>query len=92
MVTDDPQPMFRCRCVHRMRRAGSDHEFSFYAGADPYYDRCKQRPTQEDGLCDHCRGPECSTCGADYECCLHPNQRRMLVDLTTPCLAVAVPF
>jgi hypothetical protein len=95
VVSDDPQPMFRCRCVHRMRFAGSDHEFSFYAGADPYYDRCPTRPTQEDGMCDHCRPSECVTCDDSYECCLHPNQRRQIVDLMTPCLdrsPTEVPF
>lgn len=96
-MSADPHPEFRCRCVHRTRWA--DHEFSFYAGADPYYDRCPHRPTEEDGLCDHCRGGirplsdegwhdigKCFTCGEGYPCCLHPSQWRQLVELTTPCL------
>lgn len=107
-MSEDPHPEFRCRCVHRTRRSGSDHEFSFYAGADPYYDRCPHRPTEEDGLCDHCRGGirplsdegwqrvgECVTCGPSYPCCLHPSQRRQLVDLMTPCMDMSpaeVPF
>lgn len=91
----DPHPEFRCRCVHRKTFPGSDHEFSLYGGADPYYDRCPSRPTQEDGMCDHCRQTECATCGPDYPCCLHPSQRRQLVDLMTPCMDLtreAVPF
>lgn len=98
-MSDDPHPEMRCRCVHRRTFPGSDHEFSFYGGADPYYDRCPVKPTEEDGLCDHCRGGirplsdepwqrigECVTCGPGWPCCLHESQRRRLVDLTEPCM------
>ena len=99
---DDPHPEFRCRCVHRRTVPGMD--FTRFA-ADPYIDRCRQLPSEEDGLCDHCRGGvrplsdepwrrigECVTCGEDWRCCLHPSQTRQLVPLMTPCAAVEVPF
>ena len=82
-MTDDPRPWFRCRCVHRQR--GPDHPRT---AADPYYDRGHQRPDGEDGLCAHCRQPEgrCADCDPDRRaCCLHPSQRRRLVDLAEAC-------
>lgn len=80
-MSDDPHPEFRCRCVNRTRWLGRAEP------ANPYYDRCPSRPTQEDGLCDHCRQPEgtCIDCDG-VGCCRHPSQRRQLVDLLTPCM------
>jgi hypothetical protein len=83
-MADDPHPEFRCRCVNRTRYPDG---LNMLRAADPYVDRCPSRPTQEDGLCDHCRQPEgtCTDCDG-LGCCRHPSQNRQLVDLLTPCL------
>ena len=89
-MTDDPAPHFRCRCVHRTVHITTALAH-LLSPADPYYDRCPNRPTAEDGICDHCRPDACSVCPPDrLACCLHPTQRRTLVDLTTPCAKVPV--
>jgi hypothetical protein len=84
-MADDPHPEFRCRCVNRI--VWIPELAHLLSPADPYYDRCPERPTQEDGLCDHCRQPEGACTGCDGRgCCRHPSQSRRLVDLATPCL------
>ena len=94
-MVDDPHPEFRCRCVNRT--VWIPELAHLLSPADPYVDRCPARPTQEDGLCDHCRQETgtCPTCGNDRGCCRHPSQRRVLVDLMTPCMdktRETVPF
>ena len=84
-MADDPHPEFRCRCVNRT--VWIPELAHLLSPADPYVDRCPSRPSQEDGLCDHCRQPEgtCTECDG-RGCCRHPSQNRRLVDLMTPCL------
>ena len=93
-MSDDPQPIFRCRCCAWDANGG---------WLDSYNHRCPQRPTQEDGLCDHCRqtgpcsDPECVDMDGSrgWGCCLQSYAARAFVDLMTPCYAVApkeVPF
>lgn len=84
MIEDNP--MFRCRCVAWDANGG---------WREDYHQRCPARPTQEDGLCDHCRqtgpctDPECTDMdGAKgWGCCLQPYAARAFTDLMTPCLA-----
>ncbi len=90
-MTDDTRPWLRCRCVHRSTVP------DLYGGAaDPYFDRCPERPDGEDGLCAHCRQPagRCQQCAAGWNpCCRHPTQTRKLVDLAEPCFdRQTVPF
>lgn len=87
-MSADPHPEFRCRCCAWGAFGGWLDEFNH---------RCPARPTQEDGLCDHCRQPQggCGACGDDRGCCRHPKAQRLLVDLLTPCMdktREAVPF
>ena len=84
-MTDDPRPWLRCRCV------------SGLAWPDDYNTRCDAKPTAEDGLCDHCRLPDgaCTDETHDHICCRSGRTAWRLVDLNTPCRAVAdaeVPF
>ena len=92
----DPKPWLRSRCVHRAYY-GPEAAWML-SPADPYYDRCPVRPTQEDGLCDWCRGEP--TCAAEHpspnaECCRCSGGPVLHVNLRTPCLSiepVGVPF
>lgn len=92
-MADDPRPQFRCRCVHRELLFP---DLAHLLTTSDYEHRCHQRPTQEDGLCDHCRQPEgCACCSPAVVaapgggCRWHDSNRR-LVDLTTPCAALEV--
>lgn len=85
-MADDPAPWLRCRCVHRHIFIP---ELAHLLAADPYYDRCGDRPAGEDGLCDHCRLPqgEPHACGRWPRCCRTEGARRLLVPLDMPCQA-----
>lgn len=80
----DPNPMFRCRCVGWMTDDGWQNS---------YMQRCPTRPTQEDGLCDHCRQVDSCTdplCPDQdgtkgWGCCRQSYATRALVDIATPC-------
>lgn len=50
-MRDDPHPELRCRCI--ARRTFGDYD----AWPSSYANRCRNRATAEDGLCDHCRTP-----------------------------------
>jgi hypothetical protein len=78
-MSDDPRPWLRCRYVYKRNGAFLHEE------PDLYRNRCHDRPTQEDGLCDHCRGGVCNSYCPVALCCQQPSQQRILVDLQTPC-------
>lgn len=80
IIPADPAPWLRCRCV-----APTDG-----IRPDAYLHRCPERPTAEDGLCDHCRQPvgACAdpACTIPANCCIAAAGRRTLVELTEPCM------
>jgi hypothetical protein len=92
-MTDDPCPELRCRCVFREKFIDAP-ELAHLLNASDYQDRCKQKPTQEDGLCDHCRGEEGCVCcvplvrGSHSGGCRWHESNRRLVALTEPCAAL----
>ena len=90
----DPRPWLRCVCVHREI---SLLDLAHLLPASTWEDRCHDRPTQEDGLCDHCRADEgCPCCApavrgsANGSCRWGTAPKRQLVALDTPCQAVRV--
>lgn len=75
----DPRPWLRCRCV----------ALEAIRGDPAFWARCPERPTAEDGVCDHCRQPvgACTDplCTIPENCCITAPGRRALVDLRQPC-------
>lgn len=50
-MTDDLQPALRCRCVY------DESNPTVLDAKRIYWHRCPLQASQEDGLCDWCRGP-----------------------------------
>lgn len=86
-MSDDPHPELRCRCIAR-RTYG---DFDLWPSA--YVDRCRNKATQEDGFCDHCRTPhepgESATCNVFVCCFSDDNIRTTVTNPATACLDYA---
>ena len=91
-MPDDPHPELRCRHVFRF----GDCEY----GPNPWADRCANRATAEDGLCDHCRPGGCPPPDGTFpkfhatRCCQSAPGRGYLLSpdrITEPCLDKYLP-